>query len=137
MRQRRKEPPGHLLYGRDMHGGGEAVVRRLAQIDVVIGVDRRLAAERAAEKLIGAIGDHLVHVHVGLRARSGLPHDQREMTIELAGDDLVGDLDDRPGAPRVEHSEFEIGFRGCPFDDRKRYDHRVRHPLLANSEVDA
>jgi hypothetical protein len=59
------------------------------------------------------------------------------MIVELAGDDLVGDLDDRLCPPRLEHAEFEIGFRCCPLDDRKRRDQRARHAFLADAEVDA
>ncbi len=38
-----------------------------------------LRAHRAAQHLDGAVRDHLVRVHVRLRARTGLPDDQREM----------------------------------------------------------
>jgi NADPH:quinone reductase-like Zn-dependent oxidoreductase len=41
-------------------------------------------------QLDGAVGDDLVGVHVGLGAAAGLPHHQREVVVELAGDDLVG-----------------------------------------------
>ena len=44
--------------------------------------------------LDGAIGDDFVGVHVGLRAAAGLPDAQREMVVELAGDDFVGGLRD-------------------------------------------
>jgi hypothetical protein len=79
--QRRAAPisAGHqpvldLLDRGDMHGGREAVVRRLAHIDVVVGMDRLLRAHLAAQHLDGAVRDHLVGVHVGLGAGAGLPH---------------------------------------------------------------
>ena len=40
------------------------------------GMDRPLHADLAAEQLAGAVGDHLVGVHVGLRAGPGLPDDR-------------------------------------------------------------
>ena len=44
-----------------------------------------------------AVGDHLVGVHVRLRARAGLEHDQRKLGIERAVDDFLrGTLDQRP-----------------------------------------
>ena len=46
----------------------------------------------AAGQLDGAVGDDLVDVHVRLRAAAGLPDAQREVVVELAGDDLVGGL---------------------------------------------
>jgi hypothetical protein len=49
----------------------------------------RLAA-LAAQQLAGAVGQHLVDVHIGLRARAGLPHHQRELARVLAGQHLIG-----------------------------------------------
>ena len=79
----------HLLDRRDVHRGREGVVRGLAAVDVVVGVDRRLAAERRAQDLVGAVRDHLVGVHVGLGAGAGLPDHQREVLGELAVDHLL------------------------------------------------
>ena len=85
------------LRGRgNVHGRGKRVVRRLRHVDVVIRMNGFLAAHRAAGNLDGAIGDHLVDVHVGLRAAAGLPDAQREMIVELAGDHFVGGLHDEP-----------------------------------------
>ena len=79
-----------LLHRRDVHGGGKAVVRRLPHVDVVVGMDRLFGADLAAEDLDSAIGDDLVHVHVGLGAGAGLPHHQREIAGEPTLDDLIG-----------------------------------------------
>src|SRR5258708_4233015 len=43
-----------------------------------------------AEELARAVGQHLVHVHVGLGARARLPHHQWKLAVVLAGDHLVG-----------------------------------------------
>ena len=48
-----------------------------------------LGAEFAAENLVGAIGDHLVQIHVRLRAGAGLPDHQRKMIIEAAVDNFA------------------------------------------------
>src|SRR5205085_9930803 len=90
----RQQAVRHLLDGGDVHGGGEGVVGRLRLVDVVVGLDRLLAAHLTAGQLDGPVGDHLVGVHVGLRAAAGLPDAQREVAVELAGDDLVGGPDD-------------------------------------------
>jgi hypothetical protein len=55
----------HAVSG-DVHRGGERVVAGLAHVHVVVGVDRPLGAERAADQLDAPVGDDLVHVHVGL-----------------------------------------------------------------------
>src|SRR5207302_318187 len=70
------------------------VVRGLALVDVVVGMDEALLSALAAEELARAVGEHFVHVHVGLRPRAGLPDGEREFALVLALDDLVGRLDD-------------------------------------------
>ncbi len=91
----RQEVVDDLLGGRDVHGGREGVVGRLAEIDVVVGVDGVLRPERAAGQLDGAVGDHLVGVHVGLGAAAGLPHHQREVVVEGAVRHLAGGANDQ------------------------------------------
>jgi hypothetical protein len=46
MRKRRQELGCDLLDCGDMHGSREGVVRRLAHIDVIIWMNRRVGAER-------------------------------------------------------------------------------------------
>ncbi len=62
-------------------------------------MNRVLAAEPAADELDRPVGDDLVDVHIGLRARAGLPDMHRELSVQRAGDDLVGDLADEAGLP--------------------------------------
>mmetsp|Transcript_12658 Transcript_12658/g.36826 ORF Transcript_12658/g.36826 Transcript_12658/m.36826 type:complete len:384 (+) Transcript_12658:265-1416(+) len=78
----------------DVHGSWEGIVARLSHVEVIIRVHRRLAADDAIEDLDGSVGQHLVHVHVGLRARSCLERHQRELAIVLPTHDLVGRLRD-------------------------------------------
>ena len=63
---------------------------------MVVGVHRRLAAQCGAGKLAAAVGDHLVDVHVELRAAAGHPHMQREHVVVLPGQDLVAGLHNQP-----------------------------------------
>jgi hypothetical protein len=63
---------------------------------------RLLAAQFAAHHLDGAIGDHLVDVHVGLCAASGLPNHQWKVLVPLAFNHLVGSLDDVVGNVAVQ-----------------------------------
>ena len=108
--ERGNEIVGDAHRGGDVHCGRERVVRRLAHIDVVVGMHRCLGAELAAQQFIGAIGDHLVEVHVGLGARTGLPDHQRKMIVELAVDHLTRGADDGAGAALVDQSKLAIGF---------------------------
>ncbi len=76
--QRRAQPidrPAAAVRGlerRQVHHRREHVVGRLAAVDVVVGMDRPVAAQRPTGDLVGAVGDHLVGVHVGAcPSRSG------------------------------------------------------------------
>ena len=42
--------------------------------------------------LVRAVCNDLVRVHVGLSAASRLPYDEREMFVQVTGDDLVACL---------------------------------------------
>ena len=97
-RDRRNQPLRHIDRRRHVHGGGKRVIGRLCHVDVVVGMNRRLAPERRAGDLAAAVRDHLVHVHVELRAAAGHPHMQRVHVVMLAGKDLVTYLEDQlPG----------------------------------------
>ena len=66
-------------------GRGKDVVGALAEVDVVVRMDRLLGAEAvAAGKFDRPIGDHLVGVHVARGAGAGLKDVDGELVVELA-----------------------------------------------------
>ena len=111
----------------DMHGGRDRVVGRLAHIDVIVRMHRLFGAEFAAERQIGGVGDHLVDVHVGLGAGAGLPHQQREMPVQLAVGDVLRHRDDRLGAPAVERTEIAVDLGRRALDQAERAHDLDRH----------
>src|SRR3954453_4109075 len=96
---------------------------------------RFLAAELAAEHLAGAIGDHLIEVHVALGAGAGLPYHQRKVIVELALDHLACGAGDGRGPALIELAELAIGLGRGQFDDAERMDDRDRHPVLADAKI--
>ena len=80
-------------------------------IDVVVRMDRLLRPDHAAGDLNSAVGDHFIGVHVGLGAGPGLKHDQRELVVELAVDDVLRRADDEIGLFLRQLLKFEIGQR--------------------------
>src|SRR5271156_6645087 len=99
-------------------------------------MDGLLAAHFAAGHFYGAIGDHLVDVHVGLGAAAGLPDAQWEMIVELAGDDLVGGLGDELRFFWGELAQVLIYEGGGFFEDAEGADEFRRHGVFADVEVD-
>ena len=88
-------------------------------------------AELLSGDLIRAVGDHLVGVHIGLGAGSGLPDHEREMPVQLAGDHLVGGLRNGPEL-FVRHflwAEGVIGGGGGFFQDAEGPDDLRGHGL--------
>jgi hypothetical protein len=108
-RERWQQPVHDLLDRGDVHRSRERVVRRLAHVDVIVRMHRRLAAELAAEQLDRAVRDHLIEVHVRLRARTGLPDDKREVAVELAVDHFARGAGDGGGPAAVEQAELPVG----------------------------
>ena len=133
--QRRDEPVHDLLGAGDVHGRRIGVVRRLAHVDVVVGVHGLLGALLPAEHLDGAVGDHLVGVHVGLRARARLPDGEREVLVELAFGHFLSRLDDGLADLRVEPAERHVGLGGRPLDDAERAHDRQRLLFPADFEI--
>src|SRR5665213_1821684 len=98
-------------------------------------MNRLLGAELAAQQFVGAVGDHLIQIHVGLGAGSGLPHHQRKLIVELAVDHLARGADDGAGPALVEQTQFAVGFGGGELDDAERANDRHRHPVMADAEI--
>ncbi len=98
-------------------------------------MNRLLGAGLAAQQFAGAIADHFVEIHVGLRAGAGLPHHQREVVVELAVDDFASGTNDGAGAALVEQAKLEIALGGRKLHDCKRADDRHRHAFAADFEV--
>ena len=102
---------------------------------MIVRMNRLLRAEFAAQQFVGAVGDHLVEVHVGLGAGPGLPHHQRKMIVELALDHLARGAGDGAGAPLVDQPQFAVGLGRRELDDAERVNDLDRHPVLADAEI--
>ena len=84
------------------------VVGGLRQVDVRVGRETLIVAARRPHQLERAVGDDLVDVHVGRRARPTLDHVHAEVIVVHALPDLAARRDDRIGALRVEDAELLV-----------------------------
>ena len=124
-----------FLTGGNVHGGGEGVVGRLGAVHMVVRVHRLLGADGAAQHLDGAVGDHLIGVHVGLGAGARLPDDEREIVVELAFGHFQRRRRNGLAQLRLDVVECDIGQRGRPLDDTQRAHQRLGHGFRADLEV--
>ena len=133
---RRHQPLLHRDGGGDIHRRGKRVVGGLRHVDVIVGMHRRLAAERRAGKLAAAIGDHLVHVHVELRAAAGHPDMQRKHVAD-AGPPGSRRRPARSSAWVLSSKPLAgmVGVRRRLFQDGVGGDHLARHQILADAEM--
>ena len=129
------QPPLHADRRGDMHGGGKRIVGRLAHVDVLVRVDRRLAAERRSGELRRAIGNHLVDVHVELRSAARHPDAQGKHVVVPAGHDFVAGLHDELELPVGEAPAGVVGDGRGLLHDRVGLDHLSRHQIPADAEI--
>src|SRR5512133_1215636 len=80
-RDRRNEFMLQRSQGGDRHSGREHVVGRLTSVDVIIRMNDAFYTSFCTKEFTGAIRDHLVHIHVRLRAAARLPYDQWELVV--------------------------------------------------------
>ncbi len=100
-----------------MHSRRKRVVRRLRHIHIVIRMNRLLAAQNAGGDLNRAVRDHLIRVHIGLRAAAGLPDVQWEVLIQFSGDHFICGLHDQLGLFRRELAQILVHQRRGLFQD--------------------
>jgi len=121
----------------DLRGGGVDVVGALAAVDVVERVEVRVVALGVAHDLQGAVGDHLVGVHVGRGAGAALDDVHHELVAETAGPDLLARRDDRGRLLRFQEPEVAVGEGRGLLHGRKCHHQfaQVRDPHAADREV--
>ena len=119
-----------------MHGRRESIIGRLAFVDVIIRMQHLLFVRQlAALNDVPPVGHHLIDVHIGLRAGSGLPHHQWELIIEFAVQDLITNLTDQFGFVFGKYPQVMVGQGSCFFQDGESTDNFLRHLLTADLEV--
>ena len=134
--QRWNQAVADFFSGRNMHRGGKCIVGRLAAVAVIIGMHRRFRAQLAAQDFNGAVGNHLIGIHIGLGARTGLPHGQGEVIIELSFGHLFGRADDRTADFGLHVIERQIGPRSGKLDNPQSTHDWCGHGFFPDWKID-
>ena len=134
-RQRRQQRAHDAERGGKVHRGGKKVVGRLPEIDFVVGMHQPVLPPLPAEQLGRAIGQHLVHVHIALRAGAGLPDGQGELLPVAAAQDFFRRRDDGRRLLPWQQAQFAIDPGAGGFRGGERKHEFLRHALGGNGEV--
>ena len=118
----------------ELDGGGDHVVGRLAEVDVVVGMDE-LRSALTTKDLRGAVGDDLVGVRVGRRARARLVHVDRKLVVQLALDHLLRRRGDGAGPASGQEAELAVGLRGRALDHAEGAEEARGQRLAGDGEV--
>jgi len=120
---------------RDVHCGREAVIRGLRHVDVIVWMNRTLAAKRRARELAAAVRDDLVDVHIELSTAAGHPDMQRKHVVVPPGKDLVADSCDQFMSLAADAASGMVC--GCrrSLQDGVSGDHLSRHQIVPDAEV--
>src|ERR1700692_1314311 len=95
----------------------------------------RLAADRRTCKLAAAVGNHLIHIHVELRAAPRHPDVQRKHVLMLAREDLVTDLNNQLVTLVLTPLACVVCIRSGFLQSCVSRDHLARDQILPNVEV--
>jgi hypothetical protein len=119
----------------EVYRRGDDVVRGLAHVDVVVGVDRLPGAELAAPDLDRAVRDDLVGVHVRGGPGPGLEDVEDELVVQVALHDLLRRLDDVVPEALVQKPQLVVGVRSFELDRPQRLHEAARLAQVADREV--
>ena len=86
---------------------------------------------------MSAISHHLIHVHITLCSRTGLPDHQRKLVVEFSFQDFIAHRSNQPAFFFIQHPQVAVGEGGCFFQVSKGTYNLFRHliDVLRNGEV--
>jgi len=102
---------------------------------VIVRVNRLPRAKRASKPFVGAIGDDLIRVRIGRRARARLKDVDDEVLVEATFFDILARLLDRVGQAGLQHTELCVHDGRGPFDLGQGANEPPRQPQIADGEI--
>ncbi len=112
----------------DVDRGRNDIVAALPHVDMIVGMHRQARAR-------GQVSDHLVGVHVGTGARTGLKHVDRKLRVVRAAGHLLRSALNGLGDVAREQPQLRIGGRGGPLDQRDGANEATRQGQSADGKI--
>jgi hypothetical protein len=102
---------------------------------MVVGVNRRFAPQGRTGELATTVGDHLIHIHIELRATARHPHMERKHILVLTSEDFITGLDNQ--MKRLIRKATTLMVCDCRrfFNHSVGSDHLLRHQIPADTEI--
>ncbi len=119
----------------NMHCRRKNIVRRLAHVDIIVRMHQPFFAPHAAHEFRCAIGDHFIHVHIGLRTGAGLPYRQGKFVIVQSCNHFIGTLHDGTRLVAIKLLQILVDHRTGALDHRQCNDQFMRHALGRNMKM--
>jgi hypothetical protein len=104
--------------GSDVDRRWEGVVCRLRAVDVIVWVDRLVAAQWLPLAPRYQVADHLIDIHVRLGAATGLPNPEGELIVVTTLGDVSSHLHDQVASVVIQHAKASVHDRCRLFDLR-------------------
>src|SRR5208283_798531 len=108
---------------------------RLRHVDMVVGMDRRVASKRSASELATPVGDHFVDVHVELGAAARHPDVQGKHVVMLACQDFITGLNDQLVVVIVQSLAVTVRDCGGLLQSGVGCDHFAGNQVFADAEM--
>ena len=137
LQRRNRILPKHLISG-DVHSRRERIIRRLRFIHIVVShQDLYLIGQFSAIQDMCTVGNHFIHIHIGLRTATSLPDHQGKRLIQAARQYLIADTYYQIALFRRQHTCILIGQRSSFFEVGKGINNLFGHTvyILYNLKV--
>jgi hypothetical protein len=80
----------------------------LPSIHIIVAINTAFGFPALTEQLRCPICEYFIHVHIGLRSRSGLPDNQGKFRVMAAGNYFVGCLDNGCRLIMIEQAKIAV-----------------------------
>src|SRR5262245_18163077 len=117
-----------------MHRGWKGVIGTLSTIHIIIGMNWLLRSHLTTRHFNRAVRDDLIGIHIGLRPRTRLEHDQRKVRVEFSCDHFICSAHDQIDFLLRQFPKFAIRLSRTFLEDSQGTDNCSGETKAINSD---